>query len=71
MSEVRGALASVFDDAFIVEGARTPFVDYNGALSLVSPIDLGVKAGRAALERAAGLVAVEEEPEELEGEDCE
>ena len=52
MSEVRGALASVFDDAFIVEGARTPFVDYNGALSLVSPIDLGVKAGRAALARA-------------------
>ena len=42
----------MFDDAFIVDGARTPFVDYNGALSLVSPIDLGIKAGRAALERA-------------------
>ena len=52
MSEARGALASVFDDAYIVEGARTPFVDYNGALSLVSPIDLGVKAGREALKRA-------------------
>jgi acetyl-CoA C-acetyltransferase len=52
MSEVRGALASVFDDAYIVEGARTPFVDYNGALSLASPIDLGVKAGREALKRA-------------------
>jgi len=52
MSEAGGGLASLFDDAFIVEGARTPFVDYNGALSLVSPIDLGIKAGRAALERA-------------------
>jgi acetyl-CoA C-acetyltransferase len=46
------ALVSTFDDAFIVDGARTPFVDYNGALSLVSPIELGVKAGRAALARA-------------------
>ena len=52
MGEGRGGLVSVFDDAFIVEGARTPFVDYNGALSLVSPIDLGIKAGRAALQRA-------------------
>ena len=52
MGEGRGGVVSVFDDAFIVEGARTPFVDYNGALSLVSPIDLGIKAGRAALERA-------------------
>ncbi len=52
MSAARDGLASVFDDAYIVDGARTPFVDYNGALSLVSPIDLGVKAGREALKRA-------------------
>ncbi len=52
MTETSGALVSVFDDAFIVEGARTPFVDYNGAFSLVSPIELGIKAGRAALNRA-------------------
>ena len=32
---------------------------------------LTLNATRAAQERAAGLVAVEEEPEELEGEDCE
>jgi hypothetical protein len=32
---------------------------------------LALNATRAAQERAAGLVAVEEEPEELEGEDCE
>jgi len=52
MNEASGALVSVFDDAFVVEGARTPFVDYNGAFSLVSPIELGIKAGRAALSRA-------------------
>ncbi len=52
MNETSGALVSVFDDAFIVEGARTPFVDYNGAFLLVSPIELGIKAGREALERA-------------------
>jgi hypothetical protein len=32
---------------------------------------LALNAARAAQERAAGLVAVEEEPEDLEGEDCE
>jgi len=53
MSETGGALTSVFDDAYIVDGARTPFTDLNGALSLVSPIDLGIKAGREALKRAA------------------
>ena len=52
MNDTSGALVSLFEDAFIVDGARTPFVDYNGVLSLVSPIELGVKAGRAALARA-------------------
>ncbi len=32
---------------------------------------LALNATRAAQERAAGLVAVEEEPEDIEGEDCE
>src|ERR1700758_2039626 len=52
MNDTSGALVSAFEDAFIVDGARTPFVDYNGAFSLVSPIELGIKAGRAALEKA-------------------
>ncbi len=52
MTDTSGALVSTFEDAFLVDGARTPFVDYNGAFSLVSPIELGVKAGRAALEKA-------------------
>jgi acetyl-CoA C-acetyltransferase len=41
-----------FEDAFLLAGARTPFVDYRGALSEVSPIDLGIKAARAVLASA-------------------
>jgi acetyl-CoA C-acetyltransferase len=44
-------LFSTWDDAYLVGGARTPFADLNGPLAQVSPIDLGVKAGRAALEK--------------------
>jgi acetyl-CoA C-acetyltransferase len=42
---------SAWDDAFLLGGARTPFTDLNGALSSVSPIDLGIKAARAALRK--------------------
>lgn len=52
MSTVPGAVTLGFDDVFLVDGARTPFVDYNGALSQVSPTDLGIKAGREAIRRA-------------------
>ena len=45
------ALRVTFDDAWLLGGARTPFVDYRGALADVSPIDLGIKAARAAIER--------------------
>ena len=41
-----------FDDHWLLDGARTPLVDYCGALAEVSPIDLGIKAARAALTRA-------------------
>ena len=44
-------LRLTFDDAYLLGGARTPFVDYRGALSEISPIDLGIKAARAAIER--------------------
>jgi acetyl-CoA C-acetyltransferase len=40
-----------FEDHWLLGGARTPMVDYCGALAEVSPIDLGIKAARAALER--------------------
>jgi acetyl-CoA C-acetyltransferase len=45
-------VGTTFADALLVDGARTPFADYNGALAAVSPIDLGIKAARSALARA-------------------
>ncbi|MEJ8575057.1 thiolase family protein [Microbaculum marinum] len=47
------AVTAAWDDVWLVDGVRTPFVDYKGALSLVSPIDLGIKVAREALARAA------------------
>lgn len=44
------ALRLTFDNAWLLGGARTPFVDYRGALADISPIDLGIKAARAAIE---------------------
>jgi acetyl-CoA C-acetyltransferase len=49
----QNGVGATFADAHIVDGVRTPFADYNGALANVSPIDLGIKAARAALARAA------------------
>src|SRR5262245_7782320 len=41
-----------FEDAWLIAGVRTPFVDYNGALAHVSPIDLGIKVAREVLARS-------------------
>jgi acetyl-CoA C-acetyltransferase len=41
-----------YDDVWLLDGVRTPFVDYNGALGLVSPIDLGIKVARAVFDRS-------------------
>ena len=46
-------LRLTFDDAWLLGGARTPFIDYRGALAEISPIDLGIKAARAAVERTS------------------
>ena len=46
------SLHSAFDDAWLLDGVRTPFVDYNGALAATSPTDLGIKAARSVFERA-------------------
>ncbi|MGE0500387.1 MAG: acetyl-CoA C-acyltransferase [Rhizobiaceae bacterium] len=46
------ALAYRFDDAWLIEGVRTPFVDYTGAFAAISPIDLGIKAARAVLTKS-------------------
>ena len=44
-------LFNAYEDTWLLDGVRTPFVDYNGALGLVSPIDLGIKVARAVFER--------------------
>ncbi len=44
--------SAAFDDIWIVDGARTPFIDYCGALAAISPTDLGIHVARAALARA-------------------
>ena len=52
MSKENGGLFAAYEDVWLLDGVRTPFVDYNGALALVSPIDLGIKVARAVFERS-------------------
>jgi acetyl-CoA C-acetyltransferase len=51
MTHQHPGVGSTWREAYLVGGARTPFADLNGALSLVSPIDLGIKAARATLQK--------------------
>lgn len=46
-------LFSKYDDVWLVEGVRTPFVDYNTAFGLISPTDLGIKVAREVFRRSA------------------
>ncbi|NMM21692.1 MAG: thiolase family protein [Rhodoferax sp.] len=43
---------SHFDDIWMLDGVRTPMVDYCGALGHISPTDMGIKVARAVLERS-------------------
>ncbi|WP_028605291.1 thiolase family protein [Ottowia thiooxydans] len=43
---------NAFDDVWMLDGVRTPMVDYCGVLGHISPTDLGIKAAREALKRA-------------------
>lgn len=52
-TSVRSALATTYDDIYLVAGARTPFADYCSVLREVNPIDLGIYAARALFERSA------------------
>lgn len=45
------ALLSRYDDVYLLDGVRTPFIEYNTALGLISPTDLGIKAARAIFQR--------------------
>jgi acetyl-CoA C-acetyltransferase len=40
-----------FGDVFVLDGVRTPMVDYMGAFADANPIDLGIKAAKALFER--------------------
>ena len=52
MTSKTSGLSAAFNDAVLIDGVRTPFADYNGALAGVSPIDLGIKAARAVFEKS-------------------
>lgn len=42
----------VYDDIYLINGARTPFGKLCGTLAMVSPTDLGIYASRAAISNA-------------------
>jgi len=44
-------LFNAFDDVWLLDGVRTPLVDYCGALADASPTDLGIKVAREVLRR--------------------
>jgi acetyl-CoA C-acetyltransferase len=46
-----------FDKVFVLDGLRTPMVDYMGAFADANPIDLGIKAARSVLARAGVAAA--------------
>ena len=52
MTQAMRGLVSRWNDAWLLDGVRTPFVDYTGALAQVSPTDLGIKVAREVLSRA-------------------
>ena len=45
-------LMSQYDDAWLIDGVRTPFAEYNTVLGLISPIDLGIKVAREIFRRS-------------------
>jgi len=45
-------LTATWTDIWLLDGVRTPFADYNGALGAVSPTDLGIKAAREVFARS-------------------
>jgi acetyl-CoA C-acetyltransferase len=51
MNKASSGLFIAYNDIWLLDGVRTPFVDYNAALGLVSPIDLGIKVALAVFER--------------------
>ncbi|HEX6959274.1 MAG TPA: thiolase family protein [Ferrovibrio sp.] len=52
MSPNLPGLTIAFEDIWLVDGVRTPFADYMGPLSDISPIDLGIKVAREVLKKS-------------------
>jgi acetyl-CoA C-acetyltransferase len=52
MAQQLGGLAGKYEDTWLIDGVRTAFADYNGALGGVSPIDLGIKVAREVFNRS-------------------
>ena len=46
MANTTAGLTASWSDIWLLDGVRTPFADYSGALAGVSPTDLGIKAAR-------------------------
>lgn len=51
MTDKNGGIRTRFEDAYLLDGVRTPFIDYRGDLAPVSPIDLGIKVAREVIAR--------------------
>lgn len=58
MKMQRNSFSVRYRDILLLGGARTPFGKFRGTLGTVSPTDLGILAGRTALERC-GITAQE------------
>src|SRR6266511_4484418 len=52
MTSKTAGLSASWSDGWLLDGVRTPFADYNGALAQVSPTDLGIKVAREAFARS-------------------
>jgi acetyl-CoA C-acetyltransferase len=52
MASKTAGLSASWSDVWLLDGVRTPFADYNGALAQVSPTDLGIKVAREAFVRS-------------------
>ncbi len=54
MASQHGIFAS-YDDIWLLDAIRTPFADYNGALGVNSPTDMGIAVAKTLLARQPGI----------------
>ena len=52
MTGKTAGLTASWGEVWLLDGVRTPFADYNGALAQVSPTDLGIKVAREVFARS-------------------